>query len=203
MDLAQDALLQTWLTQVGITSYTQLARSSGVGLAVITRLRKGQVSQIPIGKVARLAQALKRSPLELMEHFGQIQWQEPAWEAEYRRLEIVLKEQPHQIQLQNYRAVEALLTQYPTAHYLAHQHPQWPARNVTALFVSLGHLIQHWDLITIGSVGERVLFDPTQHQCADPVSTGDPVYIRFVGYRRYDQLLTRAKVSRTALEIPR
>jgi hypothetical protein len=90
-----------------------------------------------------------------------------------------------------------LLVQYQTLRQVIEKHPDLPAQQLFPLFAILDGLIEDWQLQPIGQVGEQVPFDPQHHQPDSPsLQPGDLVYIRFVGYRSGDTILTPAKVSR-------
>ncbi|WP_218082141.1 helix-turn-helix domain-containing protein [Anthocerotibacter panamensis] len=201
-----DTLLREWMGAMGLTSYRQLAHCAGVSLALVTRLRQRQAHLILPVKLAALAAALNRTPLDLLHHFSLLTWGNPALEAEYQRLHQQLREQPQrlsaQFQEETYRALEGLLIQYPTAQYLAQQAPHWPARQMVPLFLPISQLLEQWQISAIGIVGEQVAFDPQIHQAGESFQPSEPVYIRFVGYRTPERLLQRAKVSRTPPPLP-
>lgn len=97
-----------------------------------------------------------------------------------------------------FEQLQTLLTNFPSARKMATAKPDLPARNWSALFTPLENLLENWDIETIGSPWQQVLYDPQWHQPdADDILLGEAVYIRFVGYRQGDHILCPAKVSRT------
>jgi molecular chaperone GrpE (heat shock protein) len=118
------------------------------------------------------------------------------------RLRSALEQQAMQVQQDTQTAafeqVQTLLTQYPSVRRMVEGKPDLPARNVVAMFTTLDNLVQLWGCQAIGSPWESVTYDPQLHQgdSAD-LQPGEPVYIRFVGYRQGDRILIPAKVSRT------
>jgi molecular chaperone GrpE (heat shock protein) len=118
------------------------------------------------------------------------------------RLRNTLEQQATQVQQDTqataFEQVQMLLTQYPTVRRMVEGKPDLPARNVVAMFTTLDNLIQSWGYQTIGSPWEAVVYDPQLHQGdVSDLQAGESVYIRFVGYRQGDRILTPAKVSRT------
>jgi molecular chaperone GrpE (heat shock protein) len=130
------------------------------------------------------------------------------WKAEYERLQLQLERQRQSLlqefQQETVLTLESLLLQWPTAAYAAQQHPQAPAVKLLPLLRPLEQLLQAWQVEVIGAVGEVVAYDPRWQQVmpsgasgsSEPVlGEGDPVRVRYVGYRQGDRLLYRAKVS--------
>ena len=127
---------------------------------------------------------------------------------EYDRLQRQLAQQ-RQALLQEFQqatllALESLLLQWPTAAYAAQQNPQAPAVKLLPLLRPLEQLLRDWQVDAIGTVGTEVPYDPQWHQLmrtgsgpgtSERVTAGDPVRVRYVGYRQGDCLLHRAKVS--------
>jgi molecular chaperone GrpE (heat shock protein) len=109
------------------------------------------------------------------------------------------EQQNYQIfQAQTFNCLHPLLTSYPSICQRIQQQPDLPARNLLPLFRSLDSLIQMWGYEVIGKAWAQVAFDPQIHQADNPdLQPGDPVYIRFVGYRYGDDILCPAKVSQT------
>jgi molecular chaperone GrpE (heat shock protein) len=118
------------------------------------------------------------------------------------RLRTAIEQQTAQVeqdtQVAAFEQIQTLLTQYPSVRRLVEGKPDLPARNLIAMFTTLDHLLQFWGYQAIGSPWESVTYDPQLHQgdSAD-LQSGEPVYIRFIGYRQGDRILIPAKVSRT------
>jgi molecular chaperone GrpE (heat shock protein) len=94
--------------------------------------------------------------------------------------------------------LQSLLVSYPTVRKLAQENPNLPAKNVTALFTPLENFVKTWGYAPIGSPWEQVAYDPQRHQAdTEDIDRGEPVYVRFVGYRQGDRIVCPAKVSRT------
>lgn len=101
-------------------------------------------------------------------------------------------------QLKAFEQIQTLLTQYPSLQKMVEAKPDLPARNVVALLSALENLTQFWNYKPIGSPWESVAYDTQCHQGdVDDLKVGEPVYVRFVGYRQGDRILIPAKVSRT------
>ncbi|OLP17197.1 hypothetical protein BST81_17775 [Leptolyngbya sp. 'hensonii'] len=99
---------------------------------------------------------------------------------------------------ETFHQLQTLLTNYPSVRQMVQTKPDLPAKNILSLFNALETLVQHWGYEPIGMPWEQVSFDPQIHQPdSSGLAPGDPVYIRFVGYRDGDQILSPAKVSRT------
>jgi hypothetical protein len=65
----------------------------------------------------------------------------------------------------------------------------------------LERLLAEWGLETIAAVGAIVAYAPQEHQLLEGSALpGDPVKVRYVGYRQGPVLLYRAKVSPTHAE---
>lgn len=102
------------------------------------------------------------------------------------------------VQTEVFGQLQTLLTNYPTARQMAEAKPDLPAKNLAALFTPLENLLQTWNIEAIGSPWQQTPYDPQLHEAdSDEMTVGEPVYIRFVGYRQGTQILCPAKVSRT------
>ena len=77
------------------------------------------------------------------------------------------------------------------------------ADDVLKLFGKLEALLAEAGLVRIGTVGEEVPFDTRVHQrmSGADVREGQPVAVRFVGYRLRDSILCKAMVSRAGAAI--
>lgn len=122
---------------------------------------------------------------------------------EYQRQQQQLQTQKEHLlveyQKSTIQALEPLLLQWPTAAYAARKNPDAPAIKLLPLISPLEKLLVSWGIIPIGEVGTEMSYDPQWHQvmsmAGQTVNAGDPVRVRYVGYRQGEQLLYRAKVS--------
>ncbi|MBD2073169.1 XRE family transcriptional regulator [Phormidium sp. FACHB-592] len=97
-----------------------------------------------------------------------------------------------------FKQLQVLFTHYPSVNKIIETRPDLPAKNVVPMFVPLENLVQSWGYEQIGVVWEQVAYDPTLHQPDTPdIEAGELVYVRFVGYRDGNTVLSPAKVSRT------
>jgi hypothetical protein len=118
------------------------------------------------------------------------------------RLQQTLEQQQKQLaeewQYHTFDQLQTLLINYPSAQKIAQIKPDLPAKNLTALFAPLDNLLDDWGWEAIGSVWDQVPYNPQLHQADNSdIQPGEPVYVRFVGYRKEDSILCPAKVSRT------
>lgn len=118
------------------------------------------------------------------------------------RLREQLQQQSEQLkadfQETTFEQLQTLLTNFPTARQMAQAKPDLPAKNLAALFTPLENLLENWGISPIGTPWEQVAYHPQLHQPdTDDMAEGELVYIRFVGYREVEKILSPAKVSRT------
>jgi molecular chaperone GrpE (heat shock protein) len=97
-----------------------------------------------------------------------------------------------------FKQLHSLFTNYPTAKVMAKVKPDLPAKNLVALFKPLDNLLSNWNFHPIGKPWQKVAYNPQLHQPdSQDLKIGELVYIRFIGYRHGDRILSPAKVSRT------
>ncbi|MCT7955478.1 nucleotide exchange factor GrpE [Laspinema palackyanum] len=214
--LKYDALLGSRMKQLGLIHWKQLAQTAGISTLRLRQIRSGAIGNIPWRELRQLAQALNwsmgeleqqleplptpsktpsvmgNSPLELTAELRQ----------QCQRLREELENQKSQIWEEfcqsTFEEIQTLLTNYPTAAEMARIKPDLPAKNLTALFAPLDNLLENWGYEPIGHPWESVAYNPQFHQGdSDEIQPGEVVYIRFVGYRQGDRILSPAKVSRT------
>jgi molecular chaperone GrpE (heat shock protein) len=131
---------------------------------------------------------------------------EEALRQECLRMKEELQQQSEQLKADfrnaTFLQLQTLLTNYPSVRKMAQAKPDLPAKNLVSLFTPLDNILTSWGYEPIGSAWEQVPYDPQLHQPdTDDIAEGELVYIRFVGYREGDRILSPAKVSRT-LPIP-
>jgi molecular chaperone GrpE (heat shock protein) len=207
--------------RAGYASLSKLAETSDISSWYLYRLERGLIAQIPLGVMVKLAIALGLTLEELWQQLGgeselgkveqdqaaikENQQQQQTIEAlqrEYARLQEELAHQSQQLESQwQQKALEILepwLLQWPTAAAAAQQNPQWPAQKLLPLTKPIATLLQQWQVEAIAAVGEMVPYDPQYHEFIGPgpaPEVGTMVVVRYVGYRRNEALLYRAKVS--------
>ncbi|WP_146141028.1 XRE family transcriptional regulator [Stenomitos frigidus] len=97
-----------------------------------------------------------------------------------------------------FKQLQTLFTHYPSLSKIIEAKPDLPAKSLTPMFVPLEELLQSWGYSPIGAAWEQVAYDPKLHQPDAPdIAVGELVYVRYVGYRDGDTILSPAKVSRT------
>jgi len=212
--------LQYLMQQVGVSSFRQLSRVSGVSERQLKRLRQGQVSQMRVETLLKLADVLQISVDQLLTLFSpesispmtpprdrtSFTPEIPAPESldnlkqEYHRLQQQFAEQREtllqEFQQSSVQVLESWLLQWPTAAYAITQNDQLPAIRLLPLIKPVEQLLQQWGIEAIASVGDELAYDPQWHQLmSGTVQPGELVRVRYVGYRQGDKLLYRAKVS--------
>jgi len=198
--------LQEQMQQVGLSSFTALARAAGVSRGQILKLRRGEVGQIRVETLLKLSQALQVPLEELVAIFSgkntkTTQRQASAdLEQEYQRLQNLLEQQReslyYEFQNSSLQLLESWLIQWPTAAQKAQENPHLPAVKLLPLMRPLEQLLQQWGVEAIASVGTEIPYDPQIHQLLEGTAQpGDRVKVRYTGYRHRDKLLNRAKVS--------
>ncbi|NEO13219.1 MULTISPECIES: nucleotide exchange factor GrpE [unclassified Moorena] len=197
--------LRQLMAKVGIPSFKQLSLRADVSELQLRRLRKGQVSQMQVKTLLKLAQALQVSVNQLLVMFlpdsvSTLQEEDSTFKQEYQRLEQQLEQQREtlmqEFQQSSLQVLESWLVQWPTAAYAAQQNEQLPAVRLLPLVKPVEQLLEKWGVDAIASVGDELPYDPQQHQLmSGSAQPGDRVRVRYTGYRIGDKLLHRAKVS--------
>lgn len=201
--------LRQLMQPLGFSSYKQLSQSTGVSEKQLRRLRQGQVTQLRVETLLKLARALQVSVSDLLATFssesipageGEAAATADALRQEYQRLQQQLEQQREtlrqEFQQSSLQVLESFLVFWPTAAYRAQQNPQLPAVNVLRLVQPVEQLLQEWGVEAIASVGSEIPYDPHLHQLLEGTAQpGETVVVRNAGYRHHDKLLYRAKVS--------
>lgn len=209
--------LQHLMQQVGISSFQALCQQAGVSRWQVSRLRQGHIRQIRVEPLLKIAQVLRVSLEELLLSFGSTavvpshgdkpdnkEKESLVLRQEYQRLEQQLLQQRqvlwHEFQQATLQSMESFLLQWPTAAYAAQNNLQAPAVKLLPLVRPVEQLLLTWGIETIGPVGAVTPYDPQIHQLMEGnTQPGNPVKIRYVGYRQDAKLLYRAKVSPAAI----
>lgn len=200
--------LQKLMQLVGISSFKALARTAGVSERQILRLRRGDIQQMRVDTLIKLAGALQMPLADLIASFSKIKHPVSSkaddkittLQQEYQRLQLQL-EQQRQTLLQDFQnsslqILESWLVQWPTAAFKAQENPQISATKLLPLMRPLQQLLQQWGVEEVAPVGAKVPYNPQLHQLlAGDAQPGEEVLVRYTGYLQGDRLLYRAKVS--------
>lgn len=220
-----DSLLLEWMQQANIPNWQALRQETELSSTALWRLRDGEVNNLNLGELDRVATALGVPLGELLDKLGlpvespelaarrlectqltnqlqQISKETAALRLEGLRLHQELQQQrleiTQQLQTSTFEQLQTLLTNYPSIHCLVGVKPELPAKNLLSLFTSLDNLLAAWNYEQIGKPWQQVPYDPQIHQPdASDISAGELVYIRFVGYKHQERIICPAKVSRT------
>ncbi|MGB3613474.1 MAG: helix-turn-helix transcriptional regulator [Elainellaceae cyanobacterium] len=200
--------LQRHMQQAELTTLTALYNAAQVSPGSVKRLRSGQVTQMQLGTLLRLSHALRLPLSELITQFSAEnvtlkptiapQTTAQAAMAKDRSQGTTASESERQqgFQHTSLQILESWLLQWPTAAHAAQANDHIPAARLVPLVAPVNQLLQSWGVTTIGEVGQEVAYAPQVHQImSGHAQPGDPVRIRYVGYRHQGNLLHRAKVS--------
>ncbi|HBL11076.1 MAG TPA: hypothetical protein DD379_06655 [Cyanobacteria bacterium UBA11162] len=200
--------LQELMQQLGVSSFKQLSRTTGISERQVKRLRQGKILEMRLETVLKLAEVFQVSVDQLVTMFSSPslsptnppEVENPALKQEYQRLQHQLEQQREtliqEFQQSSLQILESFLVQWPTAAYAAQQNDQLPAIRLLPLIKPVEQLLQEWGIEAIASVGEELPYDPQWHQLmSGTAQPGDRVRVRYIGYRQGDKLLYRAKVS--------
>jgi molecular chaperone GrpE (heat shock protein) len=207
------AILANLMESVGIDSLEELSEIAGVSGLQIRRLQYGLVYKVSVETVVKLAAALQLSVEQLITKFTKPSQLSPeaalalkheessqAWQQEYQKLEEEMAQQEQMLQNQFQQAsiqtIESWLIQWPTAVTAIEKNPELPAARLIPLVKPVKQLIEQWGLETIAVVGEELPYDPQwQELMKGSVEPGAMVKVRYVGYKKEDKILYKAKVS--------
>jgi transcriptional regulator with XRE-family HTH domain len=201
--------LQVLMRSQGFVTFTALCHEAGMSPKSLRRLRRGQIAQLRLETVRRLAATLGVPLQHLLTEFSDAVGTDSSSAAEldaqllhqeYQRLQHQLEQQREQLwqefQQLALHTLEPWLLQWSAAAYAAQQNPQAPAVKLLPLIRPIETLLQTWGITPIGTVGEVLPYDPQSHQMVGgTAAVGESVRVRYTGYQQGDKLLHRAKVS--------
>ncbi len=192
--------LRQRLQALGIPSWRAWQQQAGVSRRVIAKARQGLWADLKWGEIQRLATSLAWDPGTLLECSGYAGGEAAAaLKAEIHHLRTALQHCQEHTQKAAHRTtfeqLRSLLISFPTARALAHRDPSRPAQSLVALFSPLETWLQQQGITCIGQPFQTLPYNPIEHQCDQGgVNPGDPVEIRFVGYRQGPDILVPARV---------
>ncbi|MBE9009004.1 helix-turn-helix domain-containing protein [Pseudanabaenaceae cyanobacterium LEGE 13415] len=179
-----------------LKSFRELRERIGISEKQLLKLRRGELQQLKLETLIQFAAGLGISLADLLALFDLV----PAIQKEYDRLQIQFTAQREtllqEFQQSSLQTLEPWLIQWSAAAYAAQQNPQAPAVKLLPLVRPIEQLLQQWGIEQTAIVGSEIPYDPQQHQLmGGSAEPGDLVRVRYAGYRQYDRLLYRAKVS--------
>ncbi len=195
--------LQRLMQQAGFSSLKALSQKAGVSELELIRLRRGLAVQTRVDILLKISQALGISLTELLATFSDVApapSPDAALQQECRRLQAQLQQQRESLMqefvLSSVQVLESWMLQWPTAARAALQKSDLPAARLLPLVRPVEQLLQQWGVEALAPVGEQVPYDPHRHQLMEgSAQPGEPVLVRYTGYRQGEKLLFRAKVS--------
>ena len=204
--------LQRVMQQANIASQRALAEKANVSRWQVQQLRQGKIETMRLSVLKKIAAALDCSLAELLQAFDPepSETTTPAADVadnseatllrqEYTRLEKRLEQQAeilqYQFQTEALQTLESWLTYWPTAAKAATERDGFDAKKLLPLVKPVERLVESWGVMPMGTVGERLSYDPQHHQLVRGIANpGDPVRISHVGYHHGEKLLQRTKV---------
>ncbi|MEG3910114.1 helix-turn-helix domain-containing protein [Microcoleus sp. w1-18aA5] len=198
--------MQRLMEQAGLSSDRELSQKAGVSEIQLSRLRRGLALQTRADILLKISQALQISLTELLAtltpNYVELEPAPPtALEQEYQRLQASIEQQRESLmqefQLSSVQILESWMLQWPTAASKAQENHNLRAQKLLPLLRPVEQLLEHWGVESIAPVGAQIPYNPQQHQLMEGTAEpGEPVKVRYTGYRQGDKLLYRAKVSR-------
>jgi transcriptional regulator with XRE-family HTH domain len=202
------AALTQYMSDRGIPSFRALSKASGLSRSAIDRLRRGQIPQMQVNTLLKLASFLELDLESLVRSLSPTAMStamptaidadsSPAPALSIPASPITAEESFQRSALQT---LEPLLLQWSAAATAAQNNPQLPAARLLPLLRPVDLLLAEWGVTVIGAVGEDLAYNPIEHQAMESgemLKPGDRVRVRFSGYRHHSNLLHRAKVSRS------
>lgn len=200
--------LQLMMQRVDIPSWTALQKSAGISERQVLRLRRGEVRQMRVEVLLKVAQTLQVGLDELVgEEFftnsrnvGSGGSGDSGSSGDAIAQPQIPDEQQHlryELQQETLHLIESLLVQFPIAAEKAKENPNLAAIKILPLIENpLKKLLTAWGIREIAQIGSEVEYNPQYHQMREGTATkGDMVVVRTPGYMQGDKLIYRAQVS--------
>ena len=204
--------LRVLLEQAGLKNFQELAKATGISQWQLTRVQYGLMHRMTLETILKLASVLNISLEQLITTFVSESKYPENWQPqpetrdsvgknqEYQRLQKTLEQQQETLKQEFYAAslqtIESWLLQWPTAVAAIVKNPELPAERLLLLMKPIEDLVAQWGLEAICSVGEELPYDPQwQELMKGDAEPGEMVQVRYVGYKKGDRILYKAKVS--------
>lgn len=213
-----EASIAAGMVRLGLGSFRELALAAGVSERALRRLRRGELSGLRLEILERvgsvlgldwrlwlgpIATPIPSEPIAIQpadnrtEFLAQIE----QLRQEYGRLETRLTGDADRVRLEVQRSaltlLEPWLKNWPKVIYAVEtSRPELPLAQVLGLLGPIDRLLESWDLIRIGAIGDVIAFDSTKHVAIEgSPNLDDLVIVRRPGYCQGGLLLARAEVA--------
>ncbi|BAZ06734.1 XRE family transcriptional regulator [Calothrix sp. NIES-3974] len=199
--------LQLMMQRANIPNWKALQRLAGISERQVLRLRRGEVGQMRVEVLLKVARVLQVSFDELL--IDSVVDVEPG---ESEKSSLATKHNPqettelttnqesirHDLQREILDLMESLLVQFPIAAAKARENPNLAASKIVPLVENpLKKLLTAWEITEIANVGATIAYNPQYHQIREGTAQpGDLVIVRSPGYLQKGRLIYRAQVSR-------
>lgn len=210
--------LNELMQKVSINSLEELSKVADVPELQIRRLQYGLIYKLSVENSLKLSQVLQIDLQKFITLFAETanadaseeiisnqsaqddRQSDHSWQQEYRKLEQEIAKQQENLQIQfqqdSLQVIESWLIQWPTAIAAIAKKPDLPAERLIPLVNPVKELVTNWGLTTINSVGEELEYNPQLHELmSGAAEPGTMVKVRYVGYKKGNEILYKAKVS--------
>jgi len=205
MSLDYTLELRKLMQQIGITSFSSLAKTTGVSQQKLQQLRRGNLQKFRLEELQQLSQVLHISLIELLTTFQDSDLgikespQITSLRQEYQRLQAQMQEQRSQL-LQEFhqtslQTLETWLLQWERVANHARNHPEFSAAKLLPLMRPVEQLLESWGVEAIAPLGAEIPYNPQWHRLqAGTASAETLVKVHSPGYKYQGKLLHRAEV---------
>lgn len=200
--------LQLMMQRANIPNWKALQRLGGISERQVLRLRRGEVGQMRVEVLLKVARVLQVSLDELLidsaidAKVGESEKSDLAvkhGQGETTDLATHHPSNRNDLQREVLDLIESLLVQFPIAAAKARENPNLEASKIIPLVEHpLKKLLTAWEITEIASVGTKIAYNPQYHQIREGTAqVGELVIVRSPGYHQQGRLIYRAQVSRS------
>jgi transcriptional regulator with XRE-family HTH domain len=192
------AVLTKYMSDRSIPSFRALSKESGLSRSAIDRLRRGQVLQMQVNTLLKLARFLQLdlellvrslSPMTDSPMTDSVMTDSPMTDSVMADVQPTDVSRPvgdsggdpggdpvknppviseEMFQRSALHQLEPWLLQWSAVATAAQNNPQMSAANLLPLLRPIDLMLAEWGVTKIGQVGEELEYDPTEHQLMDP-----------------------------------
>ena len=166
--------LQQLIENVGCHTFREFSLKFNVSELNLFRLKNGLLGKMSLKTALKIAQSLNISLNELTNLFSSnqdletIPFSSPSLSQDYQNLQQKYEKQKQeltqQFQLSTLEMLESFLLQLPTVIATVHKNPDLPATRLLPFLKPIEKLLDSWDIKTIASVGDKIPYNPLEHE---------------------------------------